>query len=124
MSELHKKWVDALDVATSRRCSNHMELSPRIANAMIGASEFQNRLLKKLQEKIDLYPQSVFEENSPIISADGYREIIKMVQNLEPHVPVMAHSTTIRNGCPNCGGDVFDGTGTGWRICHKCGLMF
>ena len=119
MAELHKKWVDALDTATSRRCSNHMELSPRIANAMIGASEFQERLLKKLKEKIDA--QSNVEDQD---IATWYKEVMFLVENLEPHVPVMEHSTTIRNGCPNCGGDVFDGTGTGWRVCHKCGLMF
>jgi hypothetical protein len=92
---------------------------------MIGASEFQDRLIQKLQEKIDFYPQPVVEENSPIVSPDAYREIIKMVEKLEPRpTPVIEHSTTIKNGCPECGSDVFDGTGTGWRVCHKCGLMF
>ena len=31
--------------------------------------------------------------------------------------------TTIPNACPECGGDVHDGTGTGWEICKDCGWM-
>ena len=34
--------------------------------------------------------------------------------NKKPH-------TIISNACPECGGDVHDGTGTGWEICIRCG---
>lgn len=119
-----EKWEDALDRATSSRCGEYMGLSPRVANAMVGASEFQTRLLQKLQEKFDYYPQPVAEENSPIVSPNAYREIMKLVENLEPRsVPMVKHSTTIKNGCPECGGDIFDGTGTGWVVCTKCNYM-
>jgi hypothetical protein len=35
------------------------------------------------------------------------------------------HSTIIKNGCPECGSDITDGTGTGWQLCqnNKCGAM-
>lgn len=34
--------------------------------------------------------------------------------------------TTIENGCPDCGGNIHDGTGTGWYISQNsdCGAMF
>jgi hypothetical protein len=128
MAELNKKWVDALDVATSKRCSKHMELSPRIANAMIGASEFQTRILQELQKKIDLYPPDAFYDFQRIPIA-CYKEIIELVKTLvpeatKPKISEVDPLCTIKHGCPECGGDVFDGTGTGWRLCHKCGLMF
>jgi len=47
---------------------------------------------------------------NPFLETDKKREI--------PH-------TTIANGCPDCGSDIHDGTGTGWQICKnsKCGWM-
>jgi hypothetical protein len=32
--------------------------------------------------------------------------------------------TTLTNACPVCGGDVYDGTGTGWLFCKNCNLMW
>ena len=32
--------------------------------------------------------------------------------------------TQIPNACPKCGGNVHDGTGTGWEICVDCCEMF
>lgn len=34
-------------------------------------------------------------------------------------------SCTIKNACPECGGDVHDGTGTGWEVCKnlECNWM-
>lgn len=29
-----------------------------------------------------------------------------------------------KGACPDCGGDVFDGTGCGYEICEKCHAMF
>jgi len=33
------------------------------------------------------------------------------------------HSTIINGGCPNCGGNVSDGTGTGWMSCNDCDTL-
>ncbi len=123
-----EKWKDALDRATSSRCGEHMDLSPRIANAMIGADEFQQLLITELQKKIDFYPPNAFYDFQRV-PISCYKEIIELVKTLAPEAPKpkvseVDPSCTIKNGCPNCGGDVFDGTGTGWRIYHKCGLMF
>ncbi len=52
---LHESWKEKLEKATSERCSENLMLSPRISNAMIGASEFQNRAIEEL-ERILLVP--------------------------------------------------------------------
>lgn len=32
--------------------------------------------------------------------------------------------TTLVNQCPECGGNLHDGTGTGWLICESCHELF
>lgn len=49
-----------------------------------------------------------WEEDKPIKDNSGHIE-----HNL----------CTIVGGCPKCGGDIYDGTGTGWQHCYKCSWM-
>ena len=47
---------------------------------------------------------------------------IKEQTGSEVKVESTSH-TTIPNACPECGGDIHDGTGTGWMVCKKCTWM-
>ena len=122
---LNEKWKDALDKATSSRCADYMDLSPRIANAMIGADEFQKRVIEEVQKKIDFYPENAIYDFQTI-PISCYKDILEIVKNLCPNIPPEYVLPCIKkNCCPVCGSDVFDGSGTGWEICTntKCSWM-
>lgn len=80
---LDEQWKDALDKATSSRCADYMELSPRIANAMIGADEFQKRAIEEIQKKIDFYPENAIYDFQRI-PLSCYKEALEILKSLQP----------------------------------------
>lgn len=69
--------------------------------------EYHKLTLRKRRYESYLKLKSEFEVEQTILD-DNKKSV--------PH-------TTISNACPVCGGDIHDGTGTGWEICKDCGWM-
>ena len=74
---LHESWKNKLDKATSERCAENLNLSPRISNALIGADEFKKRAIQELQRFILIPIDEKLLENGNQISA-----VIKVIESL------------------------------------------
>lgn len=89
----------------------------------------KKEVIKLLKESVSLshaIEQNVILEQDFDGLAVRIVELLTLQSVVPSTLPKEKHSTIIKNGCPECGSDITDGTGTGWQVCQntECAMLF
>jgi hypothetical protein len=88
----------------------------------------KKEIIKLLNASVSLshaIEQNVILEQDFDSLADRIVKLLPLQRVMPSTLPKEKHSTIIKNGCPECGSDITDGTANGWQVCQntECGAM-